>query len=627
MKQEIYEDKYHQKQTKKTLEELNTEEQIKRGQFYLERYLALKSEMEEREEEWNELERLYKCERDEIENAPNAFIPLIAPIINGQIASMVENHISASVKGKGYSDQKFAHVGQILTDFILRENKIRQKIKTPVKRYLLFGTGVFAIDFDPDALDGFGLPIIRTPQITKVFVDGNIRDIADYQYAEYIIEEIGFKSIMWAREEFGDDIADYLMMNSSEHDFDATVSDDEKFSFKYLKVWHRNNKNRNLQLLEMDDTGFVLRESDPDKPYYDYVNNKYPYFFFGLYQEEGEFYRFGDGKLLKFMQETLNKLYDEVITACKFSSQGRTFVDPRAECDIDQFDADPSHPIIAKNPSEYIKTERGGGINEVVERLINNLISSAQRVSRFSDLMIGASPGQKITATQAGIQTQQGNTGINDKQGDISEALEDLVKYAIGMCMEEWSAGQALRISEDRDEFEWIDARSLANIPVMVPVDDEFEERWKNNPDNNDKEMPRFMQLETIRKDEEGNIIKDKSGNPVTEPQTKSVAFDITVSIGEGLPTNKIALYNIILSLAQLQLPDEHTGQLRPLMGFKQVKKLVEELLGIPFDDALEEAQAFMNTMPQQARVQPINLNPNIPGANINGNMTGGGVV
>ena len=91
-----------------------------------------------------------------------------------------------------------------------------------------------------------------------------------------------------------------------------------------------------------------------------------------------------------------------------------------------------------------------------------------------------------------------------------------------------------------------------------------------------------------------------------------------------------MALYNIILSLAQLQLIDETTGQPKPLLGYTQAKQMIEDLVGIPIDDALEEAkQGLTNAgipLPQPplgGDVGPVNVNPNIPGANMSGNMSG----
>ena len=652
----IEEDKFYQQGTKKTYSDLNTDKQVRRAQFYVERYDALKAEMQEREEEWNNIEKQYKCERDYIADAPNSFIPVMAPIINGQIASMIDQNIAAKVKGMSPSDQHFASSGQKIVELFLRHNKIKQVLKSIIGRYLKFGLGWIAIEWDPDALDGFGMPIIRNPQTTKVFVDGNIKDILDYQKARYIIEECGYQSIMWAREEYGDEIANHLMMNTTESDFDASVTDDEQFSFLLLKVWHRNNKWGNLQLLEIDDTGFVLRDSDPESPYYEHVNNEYPYYPIGLYQEEGEFHRFGDGKILYFIQDTINKLYDEIINACKFCAQSRTFIDPDGEMDPDDFDADPSHPIPCRNPGQNVFVASSGNLNPVVERLVANLMNEARRATRFSDLMMSNAPGESMTATQAGIQTTQGNVGISDKKGDVSEGLRFAATYAINLCIELWDGGQWFRVTENEDDFEWIDGGQLAKVPVLIPTDETFRNRWRDmHPDSDISLMPKMIQYvpENDILDEFGDVIA-RAG----EGQTKKAAFDIAVSIGEGLPSSPIALFNIMLSLAQLSLIDETTGMARPVIGYAQFRKMMEETLGIPFDEAMEQAKqlsaqgivqpAMMGGAPMQGtpmqgsggmsqgsggmsqgsgRLQPINMSATIPGANVNGKFKGPGTV
>lgn len=633
----IYEDKFYQEGTKKTYSDLNTDAQRKRGQFYVDRYRALESEMETRITEWNNIEKQYACEREYIDDAPNSFIPVTGPIIDGMIASVVDQNIAAKVKGITPSDQNFAGSGQKIVDLFLRHNKTKQQIKSIAGRYFKFGVGWIAIEWDPNALDGFGMPIIRNPQTTKIFIDGNIKDTLDYQKAQYLIEEVGYQSIMWGRQEYGDDVANYLMLNTGDDDFEAAPLDDEQFSFMLLKVWHRNNKWGNLQLLEMDDTGFVLRESDPESPYYDNVDNQYPYYPIGLYQKEGEFYRFGDGKRLFFIQDTINKLYDEIITACKFTSQSRTFVDPDGEMDPDDFDNDPSHPVPCRNPRENVFVSSGGSLNPIIERLLANLMNEARRAARFSDLMMSNSPSEKMTATQAGIQTSQGNVGISDKKGDISEGMKFITNYAINMCIELWTGGQWYRVTEDSDDFEWIDAAQLKKVPVLIPRNDEFIQKWRERHPNSDISlMPQYTQYipDADIYDYEGEIIARKG-----EPQTKRVAFDLSVSIGEGLPSSPIALFNIMLSLAQLSLIDEQTGQSRPLIGYEQFRKLMEETIGIPFDEAMEQAKelqtqgivkpAMMGSNASNASgvVRPLNMSGNIPGANINDKFKGAGTV
>ena len=110
-------------------------------------------------------------------------------------------------------------------------------------------------------------------------------------------------------------------------------------------------------------------------------------------------------------------------------------------------------------------------------------------------------------------------------------------------------------------------------------------------------------------------------------PQTTKAVFDADVSIGEGLPSSPIALYNIMLSLAQISLIDETTGQPRPLIGYAQFRKMMEETLGIPFDEAMEEAKQLTNqgvvtpTIPGGR--QQLNMSANLPGANINNQVKG----
>jgi len=576
---DIYENQYDQKSAfQSARDKVNTKDKQERADFYITKYRQLKSEMQSALEDWEEIEKLYRCERDKkSENDPDSFDPLILPVVEGQTASMSDKNISASVKGEGYSDQKFAHVGQILTDFAYRNIRIKSKVKQGIRRYILFGTGCFAIGWNPDALDGFGLPDWRTPQVSKVFVDGKIKNLLDTEKAEYIIEEIGSFSILSARKDYGDDIANAVSLGNTNPDFDGSESHDDKDSFTKLHVWTRNNDEDNLQRLDISLCGIMLKESKPDKPFYEFVENQYPFKFFGLYPEEGKFHRFGDGKLLVRMQHLLNNLWDECVIAAKYSAQAERYADPNAGLDPDQLDGDPSHPIYVRDPNTSVKTVQGQGINQIIMQLINLILTEVQRITRFSTLMMGTAPSREITATQTGVMVQQGNAGVDDKRGDISEAIAEATMYMLGLMMEFWPAAKAVRISEESDETEWVDARQLRNVPAMIPTDSVYEKQWMAvNPS---KPVPQYMQLES-----------ESDG----KPQTKKAMFDIEVSIGEGLPTNKMALLNVILSLSKMVLPDEISGQPRTLLSYQQVQRMIEDILGIPIVKILPEAERMM---------------------------------
>ena len=643
-KELIYEDKYEQSDFKKTLDELMTEEEQKRVAFYIEKYEKGKADMQDRLEAWEEIHRAYKGERTDTVDYGEAnpvAVNVILSQVEGQVSSMMNNNITGTYKGIGYSDQKFARTAGIVGDFILKQNDAKGLTKIAGRRYVQFGNTILTVNWDADGMEQFGLPKIECPKLGTVFIDDKIDDITrDLQRADYIIQEVGSRSIIWARRQFGDEIADAVQIGNNRMDFDYDDTDDDE-SFTYLRVWTRNNEQENLQLLEISLCGILLSESEPSSPYYKNVFNNYPFFAAGLYKDESDSYYFGDGKVLLPMQKFINKLYDEILLAVKFSSQGRTYADPSSQLNPVEFaESDPSKVIYAKNPAQTIRTERGVGINETVIGLVRQIMDKVQEATRFSSLMTGNDPGRQMTATQAGIQMQQGVTGIDDKKSDLSKILGDALNYSLGLCMEFWTAAKAFRVADNDEDFEWVDTRQLASIPEMIPASSDYISNFRETNPNNE-ETPEYMQLE----------VEDETTGESTGA-TKQIELDVIVNIGEGLPNNKVALYNMVLSLSQIALPDEMTGEPKPLIGFRQFRKMVETYLGIKIEEETTEQEMYQQleqerdmlaaqleeitgqpigqsqptgqSMPQR-QPQALNVNPNIPGANINGSAIGGG--
>lgn len=603
-------------------EDLMTEEEIKRVDYYLLRHQEGMATLQESLDEWEEISNMYESERESTyEHDVNAFVNMMLPNIEGQVSSLISSNISATCKGKGISDDKFASTADPIISLVMKESKVKERVKRSSRRYILFGECFLMPYWDDEAFDGFGIAKLKTPQMGTIIVDGNIKDMEDIQEAEYIIREVGSKSINWARREFGDDIADAITLGNQVAKFQDTNTTDDDMAFTMIEVWTRDNENQVLERIQMSLCGILLDEREkgdrfpPTEPFFKYVHNKYPIFVSGLYPREGEFHRFGDGKILKPIQELINRLYDEIVLAIKFSSQGRTFADPNAKMNPDEYaESDPSKPIIATNPNNFIKSVQGTGINEVVFNLLAQLFQKVQEATRFSALMTGNETGENMTATQAGIQMQQGNTGIDDKRSDLSNMFGEALTYCLGLCMEFWDAGKAVRIA-DTDQFQWIESKKLRSVPEMIPADSEFKSNWRDsNPKAPKENTPEWMALKY--KDDEGN----------SRPATKQVDLDIEVSLGEGLPSNKMALYNIVLSLATIQMIDDETGQPKSLISYNKTRQLIEEILGLQLSDdevkgMLDKAKQMQQPQAPQGGLANTNQSPNIPGATQNGNM------
>lgn len=623
----LFENKYKPDDTfKKAREELMSEEEIERVDFYLDKFTESENKLSELLEEWEEIHKSYKGERtDIVSNMPEnpIAVNILLSQIEGQVSSMMSNNITGSYQGVGYSDQKFARTASIVGDFILKQNHIKSLVKASSRRYLQFGEGILTTSWDEKAMNEFGLPKIQSLSPDMVFVDDKITDVTELQEADYIIHKVGSKSILWAKEKYGEEIGNAIKIGNEQPNFDYEGLDDSE-SFTYLRVWTRNNEQGNLQLIEISVCGVLLSESDPSSPYYANVFNKYPFFIAGLYKDEGSQHYFGDGKALLPMQKMVNKLYDEIILAIKFASQSRTFADPSSQLNPLEFaENDPSKLMYAKNPHQTILSVTGGGINTIVLSLLTQILDKVQETTRFSSLMMGNSPQKEMTATQAGIQMQQGITGIDDKRTDLSKILGEALNYSLGLCMEFWSVAKAFRVADNDDDFEWVDVRQFKKIPEMIPASGEYTENFKkNNP--KDKDIPEYMQLQKTTTNEE-------TGEEGTEGVTKQLELDVSVNIGEGLPNNKVALYNMVLSLSQITLPDEITGQPRPMITHQQFQKMVEEYLGIKLqgsnEDELEiqmQQQMMMMQQQQQGNPQQVDESPIIQGATQYGNMRQG---
>ncbi len=560
-----------------------TNEETKMIDDFLTKISQNRGEMEEIYSRWEAEQEAYSGSQPIEEDSPNSRVNIVNANIEGQVAMVIDQNLAVMCKGNGPSDQGFADWGRIGLDWTLKKNQIKKKIDRHERRRFLFGSGVFSIDWDADAINGFGLVKINTPPLNTTFVDTKITDVNDVQKAEYIAEVMPASKI-WAVEQFGD-IAYNINYGGGDKSSiwrKERTTDDENL-FWYIKLWTKTNGI--LRLIEFSDDGVLLSDSfkewtgkkfkdikDP-VPYYRY--NKYPYFFTNEYFEEGQFWGFGDGKLLRPLQDLINDLYDQIRRAAR---PNRVFFDPASEVDLADIDSnDGSVPCI--DPNRNIRVVEAGTVNPALWQLLNNIHTEVQRVIRFSELMIGQGRSTG-TATEAAIQQQQGTSGIDHKKGMLQETLIEMCEYILDIMMEKYDAGRAFRLDENKDAFQWVDFRQLNNVPIMIPASEGFTQDFKNRwPD---KEVPQF------------EVLKDKQGNEMT----KTVDLDIEITIGAGMPKNKAFLWQMAERLGAIILEGKQ------LISWAEMRKFCKDFLGMPLDDDIDMTQS-QQPMPGQMPGQP----------------------
>lgn len=578
------------------LSSVMTDDQIERGRRYVEQYLQRRSEIDSKyKEEWDYLQKLYEGKRDPVEgdeDFPCSFVPLITPVVEGQVASMLESQIDFFHVTNNPGHKAFMPQFDAASEYYRKKCRFKDHLKDFTRYYDLLGNCFLTINWEDSISNNKtkpnGYPRISVPPLLSILVDGRIKDFKDLQYAEYIIQEVGYVPLSYILEEYGEQYFDAAMAGFNRIEGgEADISEDDDDSVMLLRYWTRDRKTHALKLIVFDENGLIYEEHDTDKdgPIYKHVDNEYPFAMARLMPQLGQFYGFGDGTLLMALQETVNKLTDELELAARFSAQSKIAVDPAADMDGEQLTSNPADPIIAKDPNHNIKILQMGGINAVVPNMIEFCLREAQRIVRFHDIMTGSQSGSSATATQINSQMVQGSVGIKDKKSDIAEVMKWADMYALKLCMQYWD--KPFWASLGKKSSEYVDMQSVMNVPNTVPL--------------TTKTLDSILEDQSLGIDV-GNpptfeTAVDESGDIVyTE-----IDFDTNVIIGDAMPRGKTDMYNILTTLAGIMTvgPD---GQPKPIISADVLISSLEDILGMKLKSEEDEFGEMKQN--QQAIIQ-----------------------
>lgn len=560
------------------------------------------SSMGEHYANWEEIEKYYGNKQEDMIKMPNRKINIINASIEGMVSQLVDREISCVTKGVGPEDMSFAKTAGIGIKWILRQNKINKKVAIAERRKVKFGHYCYRVSFNHSYAGGFGLSEIYPIPLNKVFIDNKIKDELRIQEAEYIAETISLGR-EYAKEVYGLEKANTIDYGYLEHRdngvFEEAFSEPDDESAWVLILWWSKYEGK-LRLREFSACGVLLYDSHKPgtrkdnqidygyehKSYYKYVNDWYPYFFSTKYPVEGDFYGFGDGWLLLPLQKMINEFYDKISIQMR---PNLILIDKHSGVNVETFDTEDSFsPVLfdggAVGGGLPVHVARWGEIGPEIYRLLENIQTEAQRVIRYSNIMTGQ--GQSAdTATEAAIQQQQGNSHISFEKGNSELVLADVIRYALGLQMEFSKTGKSLRIADDKEEYEWVDFRNFANIPVMMPSTSKYQNDYREN--NPDAEIPKYQILE-----EKGKAV------------TKNLDLDLEISIGSGLPKNPAFLWSMLEKLSQMLIVDTEEAQPipKPAINWREFRDFMKTFLGIPINSDEEMKNYVKRYMDVQAQ-------------------------
>lgn len=495
---------------------------------------------------------------------PNSNTNIIKPIIDSQIADLVDKPQAVRAKGVELSDELYAIQTQHMLDFVLDHNKFKQKMEIAEHDRLELGTSVYKAYFDEDALGGRGLPTYDIINPANFFPDPKLTSYTQLQDAEFVIHAT-WKPLSWFRRVFpkrGKYIQRQLHVLYDPKIFDGDNSDESDYSTSQralLLEFYTKDDEGELYCLSVSQN-IILQDTRKEKGKLQ-RRDMYPFVVIPCYPQRGVLWGQGDVELLIPTQDIVNELDDQIRINARLMGNpqvalgigvGRGF-DARkwtsaAGLRVQMMDTNAFRVIEARPVSPDVINRREKAFQE------------ADVISGRPDVTRGQQPSG-VTAFRAIAALQQaGQKGTVHKKEMLKEGFRQVLQLLYDEMIEHWDEEMWVRIEGQTPDFKFYDPRKLREIEQLIPNE-------LANPE--DPDQPEHKALE----DEQG------------KPMTRVAEFDLSITIGDGLPSDKAFVFDMITDLSKIAIEG------KPVIFWRELREYLREEVGLPLRDEEEMTQ------------------------------------
>lgn len=471
---------------------------------------------------------------------------IVQPIIESQVAELVDGQTDILVKGVGPSDQPFSQDVQHILNFVWRKNRMVVKFDEAERDRLNLGSITWKVYQDPDALNGRGLPTIEPVAIDLFLPDARINNPRELQKGDYCIELLPMTTRN-LRKQFGNRAklvkTNGLTMSNEARVFNTEESSNPVMMDQVMVIlyWEKDDDDKLRRVYCTEDV--ILADSFDDKNKDGesesfYRHGKYPYVTIPCYIRKGNYWGMSDTEQLIPIQDLINDLDDQIVSNARITGNNQVVVATSSGININKW----TNKEGLKIPSKDVN-----GFRQVIPYPIPSYIPNrrdrafqeSEIVSGRSDIVEGRRSGSLRAASAILAMQEAGSRRNNHKKLMNQEGFNEILGLVLDYVKEFMTEEQAFDITEKGNtEYLWFRGSDLTHIP------------WKSLNENFD---PTSDEPGTeLYKDLYDDIEEiDEFGNPVTrsELMTKDAEFDIEVSLGAGMPNNKSFLYQATIEL------------------------------------------------------------------------------
>lgn len=581
---------------------------------------------------WDDISKYWEGDfdySDEDDPAPNTNITNAN--VEGKTALLCDQSLAIQVDPREPGDKPFCDQVRTIADFIKDKNKMYRKIEVHERRREMTGTGIFRVLWDFDKLEGKGLPIIEPIHPSKLFIDPAITDVYDIQEAQYIIEAKA-KSIYNAKMEFGEELADCIIANYDP--IENLIQNSEEEQYVHLLVWTRYKENGvlKLRLVEMSADGVILKDTKKElkkvhetkeseliekqtklleqgknkeaselkaEEFELFPNGKYPYFLTPDMYRENTVWAKASAELVLPISDQIDELDDSILRNARLTGNPIPIIETSSGIDAEKVTNTPGQTIVANNINGMKWLQPPTIPQYLIEKRADTINNDKTIVTRFSDQMIGKQQAGVGTATESLALQNSGNSMIEHKKGLLQETLSEVFEYAIELALLNWNTTMIFRITgeDGQDRFTSFNPENLNRIPVLTEADTEYRNAYREAHKDAKPEDYEYMQVDN---------------------ETRKVMFDLSVSVGAGLPNNRAYRYSIVRQAyadKAITTPEYRDYLIKQVgLNIPETPKTLQEQqqIGVFDQETVEKVQQEQQMQSMNAGVEGLNANGNV---------------
>lgn len=581
---------------------------------------------------WDDISKYWEGDfdySDEDDPAPNTNITNAN--VEGKTALLCDQSLAIQVDPREPGDKPFCDQVRTIADFIKDKNKMYRKIEVHERRREMTGTGIFRVLWDFDKLEGKGLPIIEPIHPSKLFIDPAITDVYDIQEAQYIIEAKA-KSIYNAKMEFGEELADCIIANYDP--IENLIQNSEEEQYVHLLVWTRYKENGvlKLRLVEMSADGVILKDTKKElkkvhekkeseliekqtklleqgknkeaselkaEEFELFPNGKYPYFLTPDMYRENTVWAKASAELVLPISDQIDELDDSILRNARLTGNPIPIIETSSGIDAEKVTNTPGQTIVANNINGMKWLQPPTIPQYLIEKRADTINNDKTIVTRFSDQMIGKQQAGVGTATESLALQNSGNSMIEHKKGLLQETLSEVFEYAIELALLNWNTTMIFRITgeDGQDKFTSFNPENLNRIPVLTEADTEYRNAYREAHKDAKPEDYEYMQVDN---------------------ETRKVMFDLSVSVGAGLPNNRAYRYSIVRQAyadKAITTPEYRDYLIKQVgLNIPETPKTLQEQqqIGVFDQETVEKVQQEQQMQSMNAGVEGLNANGNV---------------